>query len=57
MAGQDLAAVLSMMVSMVMEKLHEGLEDKSFFERPEGITSVNVCADCGLKATELCTQD
>lgn len=41
----------------VMEKLHEGLEDKGFFERPEGITSVNVCADCGLKATDLCTQD
>ena len=42
---------------MVMEKLHEGLEDKGFFERPEGITSVTVCADCGLKATDLCTQD
>ena len=34
---------------MVMEKVHEGLEDKGFFERPEGITSVQVCADCGLK--------
>ena len=28
---------------MVMEKVHEGLEDKGFFERPEGITSVQVC--------------
>jgi penicillin-binding protein 1A len=42
---------------LVMEKLHEGLEDKGFFERPEGITSVTVCADCGLKATDLCRQD
>lgn len=42
---------------LVMSKLHEGLEDKGFFERPEGITTVTVCADCGLKATDLCTQD
>ena len=42
---------------MVMEKVHEGLEDKSFFERPEGITSVQVCADCGLKPSALCALD
>lgn len=42
---------------MVMEKVHEGLEDKSFFERPEGITSVQVCADCGLKPSPLCALD
>ena len=39
---------------MVMQKLHEGLEDKSFFEKPEGIVSVTVCGDCGLKPCGLC---
>lgn len=41
----------------VMEPLHEGLEEKSFPERPDGITSAYVCADCGLKATDLCSAD
>lgn len=38
----------------VMEKLHEGLEDKSFFDKPEGIVNATLCADCGLKPCELC---
>lgn len=38
----------------VMERIHEGLEDKPFPERPEGITSYTVCADCGLRPCELC---
>ncbi len=42
---------------MVMQKLHEGLENKSFFDKPEGITSVTVCADCGMKTSALCGQD
>ena len=42
---------------LVMEKLHEGLEDKSFFEKPEGITTVNVCADCGKIPVALCAAD
>ncbi|MBD5160844.1 MAG: penicillin-binding protein [Oscillibacter sp.] len=41
----------------VMEPLHEGLENKSFPDRPEGITTVQVCADCGLKPGELCSED
>ena len=39
---------------MVMEKLHEGLENREFFERPEGIVSVTVCGDCGMKPCGLC---
>ena len=42
---------------MVMQKLHEGLENKPFFDTPEGITSVTVCADCGMKTSSLCSQD
>ena len=43
----------------VMEPLHEGLEDKSFPDKPEGITSAQVCADCGLRPDPngLCSQD
>ena len=41
----------------VMEPLHEGLENKSFFDQPEGITTIYVCADCGMKAGDLCSQD
>ena len=42
---------------MVMERIHEGLEDKSFFDRPEGITTIQVCADCGKKPVALCAAD
>ena len=43
----------------VMEPLHEGLKDKSFPDKPEGITSAQVCADCGLRPDPngLCSQD
>ena len=42
---------------LVMEQVHEGLEDKSFPDKPSGIVSVSVCADCGLKPSALCSQD
>ena len=42
---------------MVMSRLHEGLEDKGFFEKPEGIITVQVCADCGKKPVPLCAAD
>ena len=38
----------------VMSQIHEGLEDKSFFSRPDGIISVTVCADCGKLANASC---
>ena len=41
----------------VMEQIHANLENKSFFEKPEGITSVSVCADCGLRPNDLCSAD
>ena len=41
----------------VMAPLHEGLESKSFPEKPEGIVTVSVCADCGLKPSGLCSED
>ena len=42
---------------LVMEQVHEGLENKSFPDKPAGIVSVQVCADCGLKPSALCSQD
>ncbi len=41
----------------VMEKVHEGLEERSFPAKPAGIVSVQVCADCGLRPVDLCSQD
>lgn len=43
----------------VMERIHESLEDRPLPERPDGITSVTVCADCGLLPNEngLCAAD
>lgn len=41
----------------IMERVHEGLENKDFAEKPSGITTVQVCADCGLKAGPLCSSD
>ena len=38
---------------MVMEQVHEGLENKSFPDKPAGIVTVQVCADCGLKPSAL----
>ncbi len=42
---------------LVMEQVHEGLENKSFFDKPSGITTVEVCADCGLNPGPLCASD
>jgi penicillin-binding protein 1A len=42
---------------LVMSQIHEGLENKGFFDRPSGVTSVTVCADCGLLPSQLCSQD
>jgi penicillin-binding protein 1A len=38
-------------------KIHDGLESKTSFGRPEGIVSANVCTQSGLLPTPLCTQD
>ena len=40
----------------VMEQVHANLENKTFPERPDGISSVTVCADCGLPPCGLCSQ-
>ena len=42
---------------LVMEKLHEGLENKSFIEKPSGIVKVDICADCGMLPGPLCELD
>ncbi|NLN14954.1 MAG: PBP1A family penicillin-binding protein [Tissierellia bacterium] len=38
-------------------KIHEGLESKTSFNRPEGIVTANVCTQSGKLPTPLCTQD
>ena len=41
---------------MVMSKVHEGLENKSFFA-PEGLVKASYCMDSGLAPTEYCRMD
>ncbi|WP_353097679.1 PBP1A family penicillin-binding protein [Tissierella praeacuta] len=41
----------------IMTRMHEGLESKTSFEKPNGIVSVNVCTQSGKLPTELCTRD
>ncbi|GHU95606.1 hypothetical protein FACS1894208_08710 [Clostridia bacterium] len=44
------------MWKLVMERVHEGLETKLFFE-PEGLETYQYCIDSGLAATEACAND
>ncbi|MDR7857152.1 PBP1A family penicillin-binding protein [Tissierella sp.] len=41
----------------IMTKMHEGLESKTSFNKPDNIVSVNVCTQSGKLPTELCTLD
>ena len=41
----------------VMSQLHKGLENKSFDKPSSGITTVSVCMDSGLRATDACGAD
>lgn len=42
---------------MVMEQLHEGLEDTGFHLPESGIVEVKVCQDSGMLASEACAHD
>lgn len=37
--------------------IHEGLEGKTTFERPDGIVSADICSQSGLLPTQLCSND
>lgn len=41
----------------IMTKVHEDLENKPSFDRPDGIVSVSVCTQSGKLPTSLCSQD
>jgi len=41
----------------IMTKMHEGLENKTEFNKPANIVSVNICTQSGKLPTELCTHD
>ena len=41
----------------VMEKVHADLPDKSFNRPSSGLTTVSVCADSGMRATDACRAD
>lgn len=41
----------------IMTRMHEGLEGKKSFDKPNGIVTVNVCTVSGKLPTELCTLD
>lgn len=51
--GSTMAAQLW---KIVMSKMHEGLESKSF-ERPPNLSSASICTQSGKLATELCGND
>lgn len=38
-------------------KLHENLESKTSFDKPDGIVTASVCTQSGLLAGELCSRD
>ena len=38
-------------------KVHENLESKTSFDKPDGIVSASVCTQSGMLAGELCTRD
>ena len=44
------------MWKLVMERIHAGLADQAFPSVP-GLTSYDICLDCGLRATENCAND
>ena len=41
----------------VMQQVHADLENKSFAKPSTGLTTVTICADSGLQATEACKHD
>ena len=41
----------------VMEKVHEGMENKPFEKPAAGLTTVEVCLDSGLRCTDACRAD
>ena len=44
------------MWKLVMQDIHEGLEDKGF-DRPSGLVEVKCCKDSGLRASDYCQMD
>lgn len=42
---------------LVMQKVHEDLPNKSFTASSSGVSSVQICADSGLLATDACRAD
>ena len=45
------------MWKLVMEQVHEGLENKSFVKPESGLKTVRVCADSGMLCTPACEAD
>lgn len=41
----------------VMQKIHEGLENRDFHKPSSGLTTIKVCADSGLLPTDACYAD
>lgn len=50
------SAMAAQLWRIIMTKVHEGLEAKSF-EQPPNIVTLNVCTQSGKLATELCQRD
>lgn len=51
------SATVANLWQYINTKVHEGLESKTSFPRPEGIVSANICSQSGLLPTQLCSND
>jgi penicillin-binding protein 1A len=51
------SSTAAQMWQYINNTIHEGLESKTSFERPDGIVSASICTQSGLLATPLCSND
>lgn len=51
------SATAAQLWQYINTKIHDNLESKTSFDRPDGIVSASICSQSGLLATELCARD
>ncbi len=51
------SSTAAQMWQYINNTIHEGLDSKTSFDRPDGIVSASICTQSGLLATDLCSND
>jgi len=51
------SATVANLWQYINTKVHDGLESKTSFARPDGIVSANICTQSGMLPTNLCSND